>query len=99
MLIRCPALSVVRTTYINELKQCIKFLLEPGEWTGHICNLNNLVKLIVDCHKLIPDVLSCNIEMLNIIENKARFVVQATSEKVILVLFCVLSTRLFLVLI
>ena len=33
MLIRCPALSSMRTTYMNELKQCIQSSLGPGEWT------------------------------------------------------------------
>ena len=73
MLIRCPALSAVRTTYINELKQCIKSLLGPGEWTRRIKDSKKLMQLIVDCRKLVPDdVLPNNTEILNIIENKTR---------------------------
>ena len=72
MLIRCPALSAVRTTYINERKQCIQSLLGPGEWTRRIKDSNTLVQLTVDCRKLIPNVLPNNSEILNVIENKRR---------------------------
>ena len=72
MLIRCPALSAVRTTYMNELKQCIQSSLGPGEWTRRIKDSNTVVQLIVDCHKLVPDVLPDKSEILNIIENKTR---------------------------
>ena len=72
MLIRCPALSAVRTTYINELKQCIQSLLGPGEWTRRIKDSNTLVQLTVDYRKLVPNVLPNNSEILNVIENKTR---------------------------
>ena len=72
MLIRCPALSAVRTTYMNELKQCIQSSLGPGEWTRRIKDSNTVVQLIVDCRKLVPDVLPDKSEILNIIENKSR---------------------------
>lgn len=72
MLTRCPALSTVRTTYINELKQCIQSTLGSGEWARRIRDSNTLVQLIVDCRKLVPDVLPNNTEMLNVIESKTR---------------------------
>ena len=72
MVIRWPALNAVRTTYINELKQCIQSLLGPGEWTRRIKDSNTLVQLIVDCRKLVPNVLPNNSEILNVIENKTR---------------------------
>ena len=72
MLIPCPALSAVRTTYMNELKQFIQSSLGPGEWTRRIKDGNTVVQLIVDFRKLVPDVLPDNSEILNIIENKTR---------------------------
>ena len=72
MLIRCPALNEVRITCINELKKCIQTWLGTGEWTRLIRNTNTLVQLIVDCRKLVPDVLPDTTEMLNVIENKSR---------------------------
>ena len=45
-------------------------LLGPGEWARHIKDSNKLVQLIVDFHKLVPDVLPNETEVLNIIENK-----------------------------
>ena len=84
ILIRCPSLSAVRTTYINELKKCFQSLLGPDEWTRRIKDSNKIVKLIMDCRKLVPGVLPNNTEILNIIESKTRLVLQATSEKVIL---------------
>ena len=72
MLNRYPAPSAVRTTYMNELKQCIQSSLGPGEWTRRIKDSNTVVQLIVDCHKLVPDVHPDNSEILNIIENKTR---------------------------
>ena len=72
-MLRCwPALSAVRTTYINELKQCIQSLLGPGKWTRRIKDSNTLVQLIVDCRKLIPNVLPNNSEIPKVIENKTR---------------------------
>ena len=72
MLIRCPALNEVRITCINELKKCIQTWLGTGEWTRRIRNTNTLVQLIVDCRKLVPDVLPDTTEMLNVIESKSR---------------------------
>ena len=72
MLIRCPALNEVRITCINELKKCIQTWLGTGEWTRRIRNTNTLVQLIVDCRKLVPDVLPDTTEMLNVIERKSR---------------------------
>ena len=36
MLIRCPALNIVRTKYMNEFKQCINSALGLGEWARRI---------------------------------------------------------------
>ena len=67
MLICCPALNEARIKYINELKKCIQSWLGTGERTIRIRNTNTLVQLIVDCRKLVPDVLLDNAEMLNVI--------------------------------
>ena len=54
---------------INELKKSIQTWQSTGEWTRRIRNTNTLVQLIVDCRKLIPDVLLDTTEMLNVIES------------------------------
>ena len=72
MLTRCPALNIVRTRYINELKQCINSTLGPGEWARRITDSETLVQLIVDCRKLAPDILPNNTEFLDVIETKTR---------------------------
>ena len=50
----------------------------------YIRNTNTLVQLIVDCRKLVPDVLPDTTEMLNVIESKSRLMLQITPEEVIL---------------
>ena len=72
ILILCPALREVHITYINKLKKCIQSWLGTSEWTRRIRNTNTLVQLIVDCGKLVPDILPNKTEILNIIECKSR---------------------------
>ena len=72
MLTRCTVLNIVRTTCINELKQCINSTLGPGEWARRITDSKTLVQHIVDCRKLAPDILPNNTEFLDVIETKTR---------------------------
>ena len=57
---------------MGELKQCLQASHGPCAWSNRIKDSKTLVQLIVGCRKLVPDILTDNTELLNIIEIKTR---------------------------
>ena len=57
---------------MGELKQCFQASLRPCTWSNRIKDSKTLVQLIVDCRKLVPDILLDNTELLNTIKVKTK---------------------------
>lgn len=72
MLVRCPALSETRNSYLKDIKQCVQDCLGQHAWRDRIQDANTLVQLIVDCQKLVPNIIPDNTELLKTIEVKSR---------------------------
>lgn len=72
MLTRCPALNTTRQQYLGDIKQSLQHFLGSGSWSTRFTNPVRIVQLIVDCQKLVPDVIPENKRLIHDIETKAR---------------------------
>ena len=72
MLTRCPALTEVRSSHLDDLKRRLQDALDPHAWSDLVTDTGTLVPLIIDCQKLAPDRIPEDRNLLNTIESYTR---------------------------
>ena len=72
MLLRCPALSAVRSQYLMELKRCLQHNLGVHIWSENFRDRNVIMQLLIDCRRLVPKIIPDKKDFIQKIESNTR---------------------------